>query len=127
MTVQGQFHNASPVSIRKSASETATIALNGNLSTEIDFTNYSQMVIHMPADWTAAYIGFKVAPTSGGTYQPLFDSDGSRVQFNPTASQSYVVQAEISGALFVKLWSQNGSGSNTAQLAERSIKVDLKA
>jgi hypothetical protein len=105
-----------------------TIASGGNLSDAFDFRAYTMGLIHMPAAWTAASIGFKVCNTAGGTYLPLYDKNGSLVQItSPAASKAYALPAELAGAHFVKLWSQDGTGSNSNQAAARTLVVDLKA
>jgi len=107
---------------------TGTIANGANLSDEIDVSQYAMLVVHMPAAWTAASIGFKVASASGGTFLPLYDDNGTLVQIDsPTASKAYSAPAEVAGARYVKLWSQDGSGSNANQGGARVITVDLKA
>jgi hypothetical protein len=94
----------------------------------IEMRAFSQMVVHMPAAWTAASIGFKVSNDENGTFLPLYDDDGNLVQIDsPSASQAYVAPAALAAAHWVKLWSQNGSGTNTAQAADRTFTVDLKA
>ena len=114
---------------RKSRTETINIANGGNLSTEIiDMRDYSMLVVNMPAAWTAASIGFKVAPEYAGTYAALYDDNGNLVQIDsPTAASVYSAPAEVAACRFVKLWSQDGAGSNTAQGAARALIVDKKS
>jgi hypothetical protein len=108
--------------------KSVTIALNGNLSDAIDMRHFTMLIVHMPAAWTAASIGFKVSSSNGGTYQPLYDDDGDLVQIDsPAASATYQANAEVAGAHWLKLWSQNGSGTNTAQAAARTLALDLKS
>jgi hypothetical protein len=114
--------------LRRSRVKTATIASAGNLSNAIDMRTFTMATVHLPATWTAASIGFKVSTSLGGTYLPLYDDDGNLVQIDsPTASKAYTVPAALGAGHFVKLWSQNGSGTNTAQAAERALVVDLKS
>jgi len=112
---------------RRFTTTALTIANSGHLSDELDMRGSSMLIVHMPAAWTAASIGFQVSPTTGGTFIPLYDDDGNLLQIDaPTASKAYQAPDGIAGSGFVKLWSQDGSGSNTAQGAERSIPVTLK-
>ena len=105
----------------------ATIAASGNLSGAIDMRRFTRLLVHMPSAWTAASIGFKVAPSNGGTYQILYDDNGDLLQIDSAAaSKSYAAPAGIAGAGWVKLWSQNGSGTNTAQAAARTLTLELK-
>ena len=116
------------VTIRKHRSVAATIANGGNLSDAFDARKVTMGTLHMPAAWTSASIGFKVSPTSDGTFLPLYDEHGTLVQItSPSASQAYSLPTRLAGCGFVKLWSQDGSGSNTAQGAARSFLVELKS
>jgi hypothetical protein len=113
---------------RESSHVTVTIANGANLSGEIDMSQFSMLIVHMPSAWTAASIGFKVASESGGTFLPLYDDDGNLLQIDsPGASKAYAAPAGVAGCSFVKLWSQNGSGTNTNQGGDRSIVVELKS
>ncbi len=98
------------------------------ISQAIDMRPYVMGLVHMPAVWTAASIGFKVSPTEGGTFVALYDKNAVLVQVSsPLINLSYVFPAEVAGCLWIKLWSQDGSASDTNQGAERSLKVDLKS
>ena len=124
----GNVVNVPVVGIREVGQVDVTIEDGANLSEAIDFRRFALGLVHMPAAWTAAYIGFKVSPTEDGTYQPLYDDDGILVQIdNPAVDKSYLLPAKIAGVGWVKLWSQDGSGSNTNQDADRSLSLDLKA
>ncbi len=113
---------------RKSRSEDVVIANGGHLSTAFDFSAYTMGVVRMPSAWTAASIGFHTADTEGGTYLPLYDDNGNLIQVdNPATSKGYSFPPEVAGCKWLKLWSQDGAGSDTAQAAERTIGVDLKA
>ena len=115
--------------LRSSSTVTLTIANGANVSDELDFTEQTMLIVHMPAAWTAASIGFQVATATGGTFQPLYDDLGNLVQIAgpPVASRNYQAPPEIAGCRFIKLWSQNGAGANVAQGAERLLPVSLKA
>jgi hypothetical protein len=113
--------------LRRSGIHNATIASGAAVSDYIDFRSWAGAIIQMPGTWTAASIGFQVSNTSGGTYYPLYDDAGDLVQIaSPAASKAYAIPAEVFGAAFVKIWSQDGSASNTNQAAERSLVVTLK-
>jgi hypothetical protein len=108
-------------------SATLTIAESAALSDALDFRAMAGAMLTMPAAWTAASIGFKVCATSGGTYLPLYDEDGTLVQISsPAVDKAYSFPAEVYAASYVKLWSQDGSGNNTTQDAARSIGVMAK-
>ena len=106
---------------------TVTIEKDANLSGEIDMAGYAGLLVHMPAEWTSASLGFKVAAGTGGTFLPLRDDDASLIQIDePAISNAYQAPASIFGAGIVKLWSQTDS-SNVAQGAARTLVMELKS
>ena len=108
--------------------ETATIAINTAISGAIDVSRYSGMQVFMPAVWTSANIGFKVCATEDGTYVQLNDKDDALVEISsPAVSEAYNVPSEIFPSMFLKLWSQDGSSSDTNQAAARTLTVVLKS
>jgi len=114
--------------IRAVVVKTATIAQNGNLSGEVDMGGYTSGIVFMPAAWTAASIGFKASSTPSGTYAILCDASGSLAQIDsPAASKAYALPSAVGGASYIKLWSQDGSGSDTAQAAARTLTLHLKS
>jgi len=105
-----------------------TIANGAALSDVLCMDGHAGGVVIMPGTWTAASLGFKVCDTSGGTFVPLYDASGGLVQIqSPTASNAYVLPEELYGCRYVKLWSQNGSGTNTNQASARSLTVMMKS
>jgi hypothetical protein len=83
-------------------------------------------ILHMPAAWTAADIGFLVSPTVDGTFSPLYDISGSLVVFStPAVDTANVLPIELQGSVYVKLWS-NTAGVNEAQGGDRDFLLDLK-
>jgi hypothetical protein len=121
---------ASPVMVQGtpsdySSTQTATIANSAALSGEIDYRGKASGILHMPATWTAASIGFYVAPTSGGTFQPLYDSAGALVEMAVAVNKSYQLPYDkLLGARYLKLWSET-AGSGVNQNGARSIVLDL--
>ena len=114
--------------IRLTKAEVATIASGAAVSGAIDVSRYSGMNIQMPSTWTAASIGFQVCDTEGGTFLPLYDATGTLVQIaSPAASKAYSAPAELFAAIYVKLWSQDGAGSDTNQAAARTLTLTFKA
>ena len=106
---------------------TATIASAAALSEAFNIKNFALGLLHMPATWTTADIGFYVSSSVGGTFLPLYNEDGGLlVVSGPEASKAYVLPARVSAALYIKLWS-NLAGADENQGAERSIIVDLKS
>lgn len=106
-----------------------TIAASANLSEAFDFRLYSMLTVHMPAAWTPASIGFKVATEEAGTFIPLYDDNGGLVQIDaPAVSKAYTAPPEFANVRWAKLWSQDGAGANTNQLTNpRVLGLDMKA
>jgi len=117
---------------RLAVTKTVTIAESEAESAAFDMSALVMGVVRMPAEWTAAGVGFKVSDGEGGTFLPLYDEETSIVQIgtssvHPVAGRAYGTPPELSGAHWVKLWSQDGSGSDTNQAAARTLEIDLKA
>lgn len=113
---------------RVSSTSTVTIANAAALSNVVDFTGAAGGMIDMPAAWTTAQLGFHHCATRGGTFQPLYDEDGTLVEVALPADPSdlsYLLPAELFPARFVKLWSEI-SAADENQGAERSIILSLK-
>ena len=104
-----------------------TIANGEALTEAFDMQIHAGMTILMPAAWTAANIGFKVCDTEDGTFLPLYDDGGLLVEVQAAASKAFSVPAELFGASWVKLWSQDGAASDENQGAARTITVLLKS
>ena len=85
----------------------------------------SQMALQMPAaTWTSASLGFHVSATEDGTYSPLYDATNTLVQISGSAAaRAYECPEEVGRWPFVKLWSQNGSGTNANQAADTTVNV----
>ena len=107
---------------------TVTIAAGAALSDAMDFRYMGGAILHMPAAWTAADIGFYVSPTGvAGSFQPLYDELNALVQIDgATADRSYALPAAIFAAHYVQLWSQN-AGVSENQAAARELQLSLKA
>lgn len=107
-----------------------TIANGTAESGEIDMQNVAgdAGLVGVPAAWTSAALGFKVADKSGGTFSPLRDEAGSIVQISgiqTAAAAWYKLPDALRGAMFIKLWSQN-AGSDANQGADRVIQLMAK-
>ena len=108
---------------RRTAVYGLTIASGAALSEAFDFSRVAMGVVQLPADWTAADIGFQVSTAEAGTYVPLYDEDGALVEISsPAASQAHVLPVKTAGCLWVKLWSQSG-GVSVNQGADRALTV----
>jgi hypothetical protein len=113
---------------RGTTSKSLTIASGAAVTEAFDMSNHAGGIVMMPAAWTAANIGFQVAETEGATYYPLYDDAGDIVEIaSPAVDNAYSIPAEVFGAAWVKLWSQDGAASDTNQAAARTIGLILKS
>lgn len=122
--------SAVDVDIRQNSTQTANMPTGTALSAEIDKRGYAGGLIHMPAAWTAASVGFYVSPTTGGTFQPLYDYYNSLAQIaSPAQGKSYDLPPQLFAVRYFKIWSQNGSGVDTNQTRDggTDFVVDLGA
>ena len=102
-----------------------TIANGAALSAAFNMDTFTRGIVHLPAAWTTADIGFYVSSEFGGTYTKLSDASGIVVISGPVASGSYVLPSNMVAARFVKLWS-NLVGADENQGADRIMTIDLK-
>jgi hypothetical protein len=103
----------------------AVIALNGTISSEIDFRKYKYLSFLMPAAWTAATLTLKASAVTGGTKVDIVDDGGTAFAAMTVAvDKVYTVDTQalqIAGLHWLALV------SSEAQVAARTIKVMLKA
>ena len=117
-----------PLINRTTKVQTLTIANGVAISDAVDMRDYAGGQVLMPAAWTAANIGFKIASSEGDTYFPLYDSDGAIIEIgSPAVDKAFQLPIDIFGALWIKLWSQDGAGGDTNQGAARTIIIQLKS
>lgn len=121
--------SAVDVDIRQSTTTTANIPTGTALSGVVDKRGYAGGLVHMPAAWTAANVGFYVASAADGTFQPFYDQHGSLVQVVAAQGKSFDLPASMFAVRFFKFWSQNGSGVDVNQTREggTTLSVDLGA
>ncbi len=110
--------------------QAATIGAGAALSNAIDMSPLLSGLglIFVPNPWTAAAIGFQVSSTQAGTFSPLYTETGALVQITGIAVGAagwYKVPAEVAGAQWIKLWSQNG-GVAANQAASRALLLAAK-
>ena len=114
--------------LRDSVTDSVTF-LAGTFQTDpFDMQAYGGGNVYIPAAWTNADIGFKVAPTVGGTYMILYDDNGNIVQatVGATDTECHSFPPEVYACRFVRLWSQL-LGVNVLQVAERDMIYELKS
>lgn len=115
------------MSCRESYTYDVTIAIGVALSNVISFYEHAYAILHMPAVWTAADIGFYVSSTLDGTFLPLYDDAGALVEIaGPAVDQAHAIPVEVLASRFVKLWSQN-AGVDANQVAARALIIDMKS
>ena len=110
----------------KTQSLTVTIPNGTAISAAYSIESFTAGVLHMPAAWTAASIGFQVSSTFGGTYRELSDASGLIEIVLPLADEAHMLPADIGAVKFVKIWSET-AGAGVNQGAARIITLDLKA
>lgn len=115
-------------SIRKSRTASIVITSGTAISERFDLRDVAGIIIHMPDAWTAASIGFQVCEDETGLYLPLYDDSDLIVEITSAdANKAYAAPADIFAARYVRLWSQDGAGADTNQVASRTFNISLKA
>ncbi len=111
---------------RESYTFPVTIPNGTALSNTVDYRDFAFALLHMPAAWTAADIGFQVSSDPNGTFLPLYDALGVLVEIiSPAANQAHAIPVDVLASRFFKLWSQNVA-VDANQGAERSLIIDMK-
>jgi hypothetical protein len=109
-----------------------TIANGAALSEEFYMGDHIVGLVHVPDSWTAANIGFKISPTSGGTFVVAKDDTGVPIQIstvNTTTGAAYAIPTKLAGASYVKIWSKNTTAATETdanQTNDKAINVILK-
>ena len=106
-----------------------TVTMATNLSLVIDKSKYKNMLIVMPAAWTAADITFAVSSTKTGTFSKLtYAVDGNEVTAKAVASVVIALDGKAKEALeacpFVKLRSGTAA-SPVSQDSARTFTIIL--
>jgi hypothetical protein len=118
-------------SLRHTKTVTVVIPINTAVSGFIDCREFAIEGVFMPADWTTADLGVQVCDTSDGTFVGLRDRSnayGTDVSIDAAAAgAAYPCPPFWFAFPFIKLWSHNGSGTNTNQAAARTFTVTLKS
>lgn len=105
-----------------------TIDSGEALSNAINVDGMSVLGVRTEGSWTAAGIGFKTAPTEGGTYKEATDSTDALLEIAVAdlANASYSLNPNASlGWSWVKVWSQTG-GVNVNQGADRTLVLTCR-
>lgn len=100
-----------------------TIANNASLSGAMSLGEGGIVGIYMPADWTAASLTFAAALSEDGTFNPVYDQDGTELTVAADADRYIVLNpADFAGIRFMKIRSGT-SGSAVTQGGARVLEV----
>ena len=102
---------------------TATILAGESLSSPIDCSTGTPVMIYMPHEWTSAHLSFQVSP-DGTNYNDLFDSDGHELHSSVTAGTSVRLDPMWEPVTYLKLRSGTRD-SPVPQQADRVITITL--
>ena len=99
-----------------------TVTLTGTTTPEIDLGESGLLEgIQMPSSWTAADIKFTVSSTSGGTFQALYDAEGTEQTVTTAASRYVALNAAITaGMRYIKVI------SSASQASARTLILHIK-
>ena len=88
------------------------------------------VALHMPGTWVAAAITFDASSARAGTYNGIFDSDGTELSLSAAADRAISLTQEernlVSDHPYVKLRSGT-EGTPVDQTAERTIIAIVRA
>jgi hypothetical protein len=115
--VKTDRHVIEDVSIEADASASGVIETNG----------LAVIAIEMPAEWTAAMIGFQ-AGGAADALSPVYDASGNRVAATVAASRFVAIpMTDSCWGPFLQLESIDAAGDAVAQAADRALRVHLKS
>lgn len=109
---------------RQPRHETVAIASGDDTSAEIHVGDYTIAGIQMPAAITSTSLTFYGSATHGGTYAPIYDSDGNAIAVPVAASRAIGLSAAEADALAPWPWVKVVMGSNEG--ADRELILVLK-
>jgi hypothetical protein len=109
------------------AVRTATIASSAADSSEIEIGgNYTMFTVVLPATFDGTHLQVKVAPTRGGTYQPLYDATGAPVNIvvaqGTTVGITGTFADAIAGCNYIELSSDAADGESGARTLQLLMK-----
>lgn len=82
---------------------TASVAIAGNLSAELDLTGLRNWGFIVPSTFDGSLINFQMSDISAGTYIPVYDITNTLVQMTVTAGRYYDIPGELMGIRFLKI------------------------
>lgn len=109
---------------KRPETRTVTIASGETTSSVVGIGDYTIAGVHLGAALTGATIGFAAAPTSGGSFQTVKDSDGNTISLASNAAGALGLSGAEADALAPWQWIKIVSAS--AEAADRTITLALK-
>lgn len=109
---------------KRPETRTVTIASGATTSGVVGIGDYTIAGVHLTAALTGATIGFTAAPTSGGSYQTVKDSEGNAVSIASSAAGAVGLSGAEADAVAPWQWIKVVSAS--AEGADRTLTLVLK-
>lgn len=103
-----------------------TVASGGAISDVYENMHGIAWGFYTPATLEATTcVGFKVCDTPTGTFLPLYDEYAALVTIAVTvnAAKAYNMPMSVKNWPYIKIWTQNGSGTDVNQTADRAFTV----
>lgn len=115
------------VSAFKTLNVSLSTAATG-LSSMVDLEGYSFFAINMTTAWDTANITLQACPTGDGTFQDVYDDNGTEVTITAAASRIITVNTNLYNLAplrFIKLRSGT-TATPVAQSTSRTLTLVLK-
>jgi hypothetical protein len=109
---------------KRPESRSLTVSSGGTTSAAFGVGDYTIAGVITPSALTSTAITFTASDTFGGTYAPVYDSDGNQVSLSAAASRAIGLSGAEADALAPFKWLKLVCGS--AEAADRAITVVLK-
>ena len=100
-----------------------TINSGASLSGALDISQYIAGIVHFPAAWTTARLGFYVASTTGGTFLPYSNSTGLVQVSTVATNNAYELPSDLAPVRWIKFSSQNSTGVAVNQLNTARVLI----
>lgn len=107
---------------RTSVLTAVAFASGATNSAPVNAQGFAGGLLVLPASWGLGTLGYRVAPTLGGAYVPLYDKAGAIVATPAAASLAVEIHEAALAAHYFKL---HGATSTTA--GARTVQVCLKS
>lgn len=94
-------------------SQDVVIANTETTSGPVDIGDASFGLLQVPAGFEGTSVSYTVATTTGGTYYPLYDGSGAKIESDVSASQSIPLPPELFAARSFKVVAGAQTGAIT--------------